>query len=276
MNELIQQIKLDDGRGNTEKKYMRGAEPFFDFKNPEVGVLLLHGFTASPYQFRYLRGLLANKNLTVYAPVIAGHGTHPKDLQNTTIDDWIGSAEKAYDFLKEKVKKIVIIGNSFGGNLAFQLAIKNDPSLNGIISLGTPVYLRWQKLIYLRMYSYYWFKKYYKKRGENYASNLMDDLSVEVSYPVIPIKSLKIFLKFIKYFTLPGLKHITTPALIIQASKDPVVHSKSAQHLHEHLNCQFKKICWLDGKFHSMPDIYKKEEIFQIIYSFIQEVTNGK
>ena len=119
MNELIRQITLDDKKKNTEKKYMRGAEPFFDYKNPEIGILLLHGFTASPYQFRYLRELLANKNLTVYAPIIAGHGTHPEDLKNTTIDDWIQSTEDAYGLLKNKVKNIVIIGNSFGGNFAF-------------------------------------------------------------------------------------------------------------------------------------------------------------
>lgn len=274
MSEFIQQLDLGEENKST-KKYMRGAEPFFDLKSSEIGVLLLHGFSASPYQFRYLRDLLTKKNITVYAPVIAGHGTHPDDLSKTTIEDWMTSIENAYNELKAKVKKIVIIGNSFGANLGFQLAIKNDESLKGIVSLGAPIHLRWHRNIICRAYSYGWLKKNYKKRKKNYASNLMDEVSVEVSYPVIPLKSLRNFLKFIKYFTLPGLKHIATPALIIQANQDPVVHSKSVQHLHQHLGSEYKKVCWLDGRFHSMPDIYKKEEIFDIIYSFIQEVSNG-
>lgn len=271
MNELFQQLDFDEKK-KKEKKYMMGAEPFFDFRNPEVGILLLHGFTATPYHFFDLRAMLLEKNLTLYAPAIAGHATHPEDLRSVSIQDWIESIEKAYNELKTKVKKIVVIGNSFGANLAFQLAMKNNEQLKGIISLGAPVFLRWHRFLLFRVYTYGWFKRFYKKRRRNYASNLMD-VSIEISYPVIPMRSLRLFFRFLRYFTLPALKYVTAPVLLVQAHRDPIVHPKSIQYLHQYLMSEYKKVCWLNDKFHSLPDAHKKEELFDIIYEFIQEVT---
>ena len=263
---------LGDEPEKPEKKIMKGAEPFFHNAHSDIGILLLHGFTASPYQFKELREKLVQKNFTAYAPIIAGHGTHPKDLMETSIEDWIESAETAYKFLKEKAKYIVIIGSSFGGNLAYHLAVKNDDALKGIVSLGTPVYLRWHRVIRVRYYLYGWLKKFYKKRGINYKPGYTDAPEV-VSYPVIPIKSLKNLLNFLKFFTVPGLKNITTPTLIIQSSHDTVVNPKSAQHLHQYLGSQYKKVYWMDGNFHALDEPGKKQEIFDVIFSFIDEVT---
>lgn len=274
MNELIRQLKLPEEK-NTSKKFMRGAEPFFDSRNPEVGILLLHGFTATPYQFKEFRQFLEKKNLTAYAPTLAGHGTHPDELGATTIADWMESAEKAYDELKAKVKKIVIIGNSFGGNLAFQLSLRNDNALKGIVSLGSPVFMRFQKFILLRIYTYGWFKKNYRKHGRNYRE-LYTEVQEIVSYPVIPLNSLRDFFRFLKYFTIPNLRHVKTPTLIIQSNADPIVHPKSVQYLHEFLGSEYKKVCWFNDEFHSLHEGTKKQEIFEIIYSFIQEVANSK
>lgn len=272
MNSIDQLHFITEGPKKPSNNYMKGAEPFFHDANSETGVLLLHGFTASPYQFKELRAQLAQKNLTVYAPVIAGHGTNPEDLMRTSIEDWIESVENAYKFLKEKVKSIVIIGSSFGGNLAYQLAVKNDDALKGIVSLGTPVYLRWHRIIKIRYYVYGWMKKYYKKRVVNYKPSYIDVPEV-VSYPVIPIESLKNLLNFLKYFTLPGLKNVTTSTLIIQTNQDLVVNPKSAQYLHQYIKSPYKKVYWFDGNYHALEDQTKKQEIFEIIYSFIEEVT---
>lgn len=272
MNTIDQLHVNMEGPQKLSSNYMKGAEPFFHDAKSSTGALLLHGFTASPYQFKELREKLVQKNITTYAPVIAGHGTSPDDLMRSTIEDWIESAETAYKFLKEKTKNIVIIGSSFGGNLAYHLAVKNDDALKGIVSLGTPVYLKWHKIIKLRYYTYGWIKKYYKKHGANYKP-AYTDVPDMVSYPVIPIKSLKYLFTFLKYFTIPGLKNITTPTLIIQASHDPLVHPRSAQYLHQHIASQHKKVYWFDGSFHGLEDHAKKQEIFDIIHSFIEEVT---
>ena len=137
----IYQNRLEKIVKNGKNGYMAGAEPFFIYPSTEVGVLLLHGFTSTPAQFMELAEYLAGKGVSVYAPLIAGHGTKPEDLEKTTSKDWIESCEKALDELSEKVKKVFVLGNSFGGNIAFKLAHDYPERItSGIFtSLSTPL-----------------------------------------------------------------------------------------------------------------------------------------
>lgn len=272
MNETLNLFQFNHTKSPSGKKYMKGAEPFFYVGQSDIGVLLLHGFTSSPHQFKNLREFFIKRKITVFSPVIAGHGTDPEDLRKTSIEDWIQSGYDAFNKLKSYAKHIVIVGNSFGGNIAFQIAVKNDEQLKGIVSLGTPIFLRNHTLITLRTYTYGWMKKYYKKRGKHYHASYGENVEV-ISYPVIPVRSLRNFLRFIKYFTIPNIQHVTTPVLLIQGNRDQVVHPKSVQFLHQHLKSEYKKVCWLDGPIHSIYDIQEKEEFFHLIFSFIQEVT---
>jgi len=251
---------------------MKGAEPFLINKKSKVGVLLLHGFTSTPYQFRELGKYLADKGFTIYAPLTAGHGTSPEYLMHTTGADWKESVKKAYLELKEKVKKIIIVGNSFGGNLAFYLAREfQNETLVGIVSLGTPITLRFQWLIKLRLYTYGWLKKYYRKPRSVYRIDYTD-MHDEITYPVIPIKSVREFLKFIKEETIPNLKKIKTPTLIIHASVDFVVSSQSATYIHQQLSSPYKIIHWFDSNRHVVINDSKRHELFERIYKFIREI----
>lgn len=251
-------------------KYMRGAEPIFVDKKSEVGVLLLHGFTSTPNQFKELADFLCRKAFSVSVPLIAGHGTCPEDLIKSCPEDWTASVKEAYFKLKKISKKIFIIGNSFGGNLGLWLAkeLNNDPS--GVITLGAPIYLRYQWLIYLRYYTYYRFKKYYRKSPRIYKIDYTD-MDDEITYPVIPIKSFGDFLDFIKYETMPNLSRVKVPALIGHANVDPVVHPKSATYIYEHLGSQFKKIFWFDCKAHTVVNGKDKKVLFEKAYEFIKE-----
>lgn len=262
-------------RGSTNG-YMKGAEPFFIKKSSEIGILLLHGFTSSPYQFKELANFLTEKNYSVMVPLIAGHGTHPDDLHNTTIEQWQNSVEQPLLELEKNVKKVFIVGHSFGGNLAFYLAHTHANPIQGIVSLGTPIYLRYHNFIKLRTYTYGWLKKYYPKSGENYKADYID-LSDQVSYPVIPTRSLRNFLKFIEHITPPSLNEIKTPTLIIQTNADPVVHPKSAQHIHQNLGSNYKKVYWLNGRYHSLSESFdfERKKIFDRINKFFIELTGG-
>lgn len=250
---------------------MRGAEPFFIDKKSKVGILLLHGFTGTPYQFKELGRYLANKGLTVYAPLIAGHGTSPEDLINTTTEDWQKSVREAYNRLEKRTQRIVIVGNSFGGNLALYIAGQNPGSLAGVVSLGTPVHLRFHKFIKLRLFLYGWAKKYYRKPKRVYKIDYTDMID-EITYPVIPVKSLREFLKFLKKETIPNLNKVKAPALIMHANIDPVVSPESASYIYEHLGSSYKKIYWFDSGEHVVTNDARRQELYQRAYNFIREL----
>lgn len=249
---------------------MKGAEPFFIDKKAKIGILLIHGFTSTPYQFKDFGKFLTDKGFTVYAPLVAGHGTSPEDLMNTTMEDWKASVREAYATLKKRVHRVVIVGNSFGGNLAFYLArtLKDPPA--GIISLGTPITLRSQWLIRVRLSVYGWTKTYYYKDRRIYRIDYTDMVD-EITYPVIPIKSLREFFKFIKTETIPNLENVHVPTLITHAEIDPVVHPKSALYIHQHISSPYKMIYWFQSYHHGVTND-KHQELFMKAYEFIQKV----
>lgn len=255
---------------------MKGAEPIFINKNSKVGVLMLHGFTSTPYQFRELSDYLSKKGFTVYAPLIAGHGTSPEQMIKTTSKDWCDSVKEAYFKLKKKASGVVVIGNSFGGNLAFWLAKELNNNLIGIISLGSPVKLRYHKIITLRYNLYGRFRKYYRKPMRVYKTDYTDMMD-EVTYPVIPVKCLGYFLDFLENETSLNLDKVKVPVLVVQPNDDPVVHPKSATYIYENLGSSFKKIYWLDSKCHVVTNDKMNTELFDKIHHFIKElISNGK
>ncbi|MDP3883239.1 MAG: alpha/beta fold hydrolase [Candidatus Staskawiczbacteria bacterium] len=250
---------------------MNDKKPIFIEKNPDVGVLLLHGFTSAPGQFKELAEYLSSRDFTVYAPFVAGHGTCPEDLEKTCPDDWKESVKKAYFDLKQKVKNIVIIGNSFGSNLGFWLANEVDNEPLGIISLGAPIFLRWQRVIKFRLRTYGKFRRFYTKPSRIYKTDYTD-MKDEISYSVIPTKSFKEFLSFIENETMPNLSKVKMPVLIANANKDTVIHKKSADYIFSHIGSTIKEVFWFNSNQHGVAGS-GCEGLFPKIYSFIKEIT---
>lgn len=86
------------------------------------GVLLLHGFAGTPPEMRPLADQLAERGFTVYAPLLAGHGTSPEELEQTGHRDWIDSANLALDRIQSRCRFVGVAGQSMGACLALHLA----------------------------------------------------------------------------------------------------------------------------------------------------------
>lgn len=57
---------------------LTGAEHIFlPSSSRKSGVLLLHGFTSSPFEMKELAYLLHERQFSVSIPLLAGHGTIP-------------------------------------------------------------------------------------------------------------------------------------------------------------------------------------------------------
>jgi carboxylesterase len=106
------------------------------------GVLVVHGFTGSPFEMRYLGDALAARGYIVSGPALAGHGEgSPVALDATTWRDWYGSAETAFDALRQRCTRVAVVGLSMGGLLALHLARERGEQLACVGALATPVWL---------------------------------------------------------------------------------------------------------------------------------------
>lgn len=249
---------------------MENVKPIFINKNSETAVLLLHGFSSTPNQFKELADYLCSRDFTVSAPLIAGHGTCPDNLAKTGPDDWKQSVKTAYIGLREKAKRIIIVGNSFGSNLGFWLAKEFNNEPVAVISLGAPIFLRWHKWIRFRLNTYGRIKKYYKKPLRMYKIDYTD-MRDEISYSLIPIKSLNEFFDFIEQETRPNLCKVKIPVLIANANQDSVIHKKSAAYIFSHIGSPKKEVFWFSSDQHGVAGA-GCEGLFPKIYSFIKDV----
>lgn len=235
-----------------------------------MGILMLHGFTSTPRQFRELADFLSARGFTVCAPLVAGHGTDPADLIKTGPKDWQESVKKSYLELKQKVKKVIIIGNSFGSNLGFWLIKETNNEPVAIVSLGAPIYFRWHRFIKFRVKLYGRFRKYYHKPARVYKTDYTD-MNDEVSYPVLPVKNIRDLFKFIEGETRPNLIKVKIPVLIANATGDLVIDKKSANYIFSNIGSDVKEIFWFNGRHHGIARS-GCEGLFPKIYSFIKEV----
>jgi len=115
---------------------MRGAEPY-GHSGGDTGCLVLHGFTASPAEVRWLAEHLAGQGHTVVAPRLAGHGTTPEALARTRWPDWYATALDGYHLLRATCRRVVVVGHSMGGLLSLLLA--SDQPVAGVAALAAPI-----------------------------------------------------------------------------------------------------------------------------------------
>lgn len=116
------------------------SEPFELVGDDDLGVVLVHGFTGTPYEVRYLGEQLARAGLTVRAPRLPGHGTHVDELDRTTWQDWAAAVEHAAVELGRRCRQVAVVGQSLGGLLALYTASRR-PEIACVGSLAAPLWL---------------------------------------------------------------------------------------------------------------------------------------
>jgi carboxylesterase len=114
--------------------------PFdYDKATTSVGVLFLHGFTASPAEMRPMASFVSQlKHWRCTGPLLPGHGTTIEDMQRSRSDAWLGMADEAYEQLAQQCDRVFIVGLSLGAVLACHVALRRsgDPKLRGIVLLA--------------------------------------------------------------------------------------------------------------------------------------------
>ena len=123
---------------------MRGTRDAFEFAGDGSGrgALVVHGFTGSPFEMRWLGERLADRGFHVVGPALAGHEYgRPEDLDGTTWRDWYTSAALAFDRLRKACSRVAVVGLSMGGLLALHLARERRKQIAALGVLATPIWL---------------------------------------------------------------------------------------------------------------------------------------
>jgi len=132
--DISELVSIDKKRALSEGVSNSRNMPEFKKGERNVGILLIHGFTASPFEMSELGDYLNSKGFTIYNSRVVGHGSKSVYLDKLTYRDWYDSLKYGYFTLKNSCKKIFVIGQSMGGLLALNVAYYND--LDGVVLLS--------------------------------------------------------------------------------------------------------------------------------------------
>lgn len=116
------------------------SEPFELVGEDDLAVVLVHGFTGTPYEVRYLGEQLARAGYTVRGPRLPGHGTSLDELDRARWQDWAGAVDDAVTELGRRCRQVAVVGQSLGGLLALHTASQR-PQVACVGSLAAPLWL---------------------------------------------------------------------------------------------------------------------------------------
>ena len=243
------------------------AQPFGIKSGSKTLVMLIHGFTGTPYDLHVLADFLADNKLDVEVPLLAGHGGSTAMLYQTRNQDWVKSVE---DMLEQKLKeydKVFMIGYSFGSNISLHLSTKY-PQIAGIIALGIPIFMRNELQIRFLLPLAKIFKKTYRKRWMN--EEITKEWVEQGRHTHIPIPNIVSFYNFIDHHTKQELSQVKSPVLVIHSRDDLISHPRGSEFLFKQLTVADKHLFILNKQDHNPVHNTRRDFIFSKTIQFIK------
>jgi len=246
-------------------------QPFYFEGNNNKAVLLIHGWSSVPYEVRRLGKFLNENGYTVSGPMLRGHGTVPKDLENVKWNEWFGDVEKNYLELKSKYNQVYVGGTSLGANLSILLAAKY-PEISGIVLMATPYKFKLEKLAYLFVRFSLNFIRYRKKFYPP-TFGVSTTITRLISYQTYPLKSVLEAFELVKQ-ARENLHLVRQPCFLLQSTHDHMTVKKNMELIYEKIGSKIKKKKYVERAYHTFISDVKNEHIFQEILNFLNKLAN--
>lgn len=249
-----------------EKSLKQPPQPLF-WQGDHRGILLIHGFTGTTAELAHMGKYFHEKGMTVYAPLLTGHGTAPEDMAITTWKDWWSSTVKGYKKLvNQGCTSIYAAGLSMGGLLALNVALNYE--LKGVISLCTPIYVRDRRIHFVPL-----LKRViaYSNRDGEKLPHIEKEIYI---YQRTPLRSLESLLQFMKLMK-KRISKVNTPIFIAQSKKDETVRPQSATYIYNGIGSADKELHWYENSTHIITLDVEKEKLFTDVAAFIDRLEKG-
>ncbi|WP_420644219.1 alpha/beta fold hydrolase [Candidatus Leptofilum sp.] len=239
----------------------------FFWPGNEVGVLLLHGLTATTAEVRLLAEKLHAKGYTISAPLLPGHGTQPEDLNETTWHDWAWSAEKAYQHLATVCDHVFVGGESTGGALALLLAARHE-EITGVLCYAPAIKLAIPMHNMVRLYVAA--PLVHSLPKENVGSNANWQ-----GYKVNPLRAVMELVRLGREVRRQ-LAQINQPVLVMQGRNDKTVAEDVGEIILEGVLSEKAKQIWLEQSAHVILLEDELDDITAVTLEFMHQALSSQ
>jgi carboxylesterase len=236
----------------------------FTFEEGDRAVLLLHGFTGHSADVRMLGRFLQKHGYTTHAPIYRGHGKELEALIDARPEDWWADVKEALNHLRELgYEKIAVAGLSLGGVLGLKLAY-SEP-IKGIISMCAPMFFDNEEQ--LTQGFQFKAKQYKQLEGK-------DKETIEKEVKEMLDESDEMFKQLGGFITSvhDEIDQIYTPTFVVQAEKDEMINTESANYIYEQVESDHKDIKWYKNSGHVITMDKEKEQLHEDILAFLESL----
>lgn len=234
-----------------------------------IGVLLIHGFTATTAEVRPLARVLRGHGYSVAGPLLPGHNTTPEDCNRVRWQDWAETAEEMYQRLAARFTRVVVGGESTGALLALDLAFRH-PEIAGLLLYAPALRLSLSWFDLLRLHVAARFIPYIPKKSTS-RGNV--DLQWQ-GYPVHPLKGTLQLLKLQKHIR-SRLGSVNQPALIVQGRLDATVHPQVPQTIARGVHSDLVEVHWIENCTHVVILDRQREQVASITLKFLERILDS-
>ena len=248
------------------------AEPFLFLGKPsKPACLLIHGFTGTPKEMRWMGEFLNQGGYTCLGIRLAGHATDPEDMIHSNWTDWTASVEDGYHVLRGVTDTIFFIGLSMGGVLSLLMSTRLD--VRGVVAMSTPYKLPDDP----RLRHIDWISKiiaYAPKSNQEPGSGWFDKeaWNGHISYPQNPVRSIGQLNKLLVAMRA-SLPEVRGPVLLMHSKDDDYVLPDNIDLIYTDLvNTDDKTRLYITGSGHVVPRDAARQQAFQATLEFIQRI----
>lgn len=243
---------------------LNNAAALLRIDSSEKGVLLLHGFTGTPAEMKYLGERIYQSGYSLYIPRYPGHGTSLEEMVLTASRDWYISAREALIELMHYCREVYLVGMSMGGILSILLA--REFPIKRIALLSVPSSIK-EKSIYITPIVGL-FKKVLWRMDPTKGVSCEEARSYHVCYNMgIPIRQSWQLLRLIKR-AMRNLPDVHSDALLIQSKDDSIIPRRSIDFIYTRIGSKVKERVLLEKSDHTITVDYEKDIVADSIIEF--------
>ena len=244
---------------------LAASQPF-QFSGGDHGVLLVHGFTGSPHDMRYLGTALHEAGFTVDCPRLPGHGTSGEDFLSTTEHDWQRRVLDAYYDLAGRCRSISVCGLSMGGVLSVILASRVPVTS---LVLAAPALLVNNRLMPVAR-----FVGPFLKRQRVEPHNTYDD-QPEIRRLVDEYWSWQWNMPAARLYRLMRMarrriRHVTAPTLTVVSENDNTVPARTADYIANRIGSEKHQEATLQESGHVIPNDSERERFSRLVIDWFR------
>ncbi|AKU92293.1 alpha/beta hydrolase [Vulgatibacter incomptus] len=244
----------------------------FSLGEGDDGVLLLHGFSGSPFELRPLAEALAEGGFRCLCPLLPGHGRDWERLAHVGENEWLAVADEALEGLRAAgCKRLFVVGFSMGGALAIRLASGRGRSIAGLALLAPALSLHGSSQLYRSIFRQRWATRLWPWVSKG-AGDIQDRNVVIPGPPRIPTSAASTLDRVIRgaHEALPGVE---TPAIVLWGAHDRVVPRSAARVAAERIGSGPARLVVLPRSAHQLALDYDRLTVATEVAGFFGQIS---